>query len=83
MALGEDLLKKLRKKFEPATMIQFRYRTNDISIQTDNEGNAVKMFIGKMKEDGMIRGDRYVRNIIKDREGRVIKDHWDRKGSSS
>ncbi len=83
MALGEDLLKKLRKKFEPAAMVKFRYRTNDIAVQTDNEGNAVKMFIGKLKEDGMIRGDRYVRNIIKDREGKVIKDHWDRKGTSS
>ncbi|HWJ90824.1 MAG TPA: hypothetical protein VNR87_06915 [Flavisolibacter sp.] len=83
MSLSEDLLKKLKGKFQPSTIVQFRYRTNDIAVETDHEGNAMRLFIGKLKDDGMIRGDRYSRVIVKDREGAVIKDHWDRKGKAS
>jgi hypothetical protein len=83
MGLSEGLLKELKKKFQASSMIQFRYRTNDIAIQTDEEGNAVRLFIGKLKQDGMVKGDRYTRVIVKDKNGAVVKDHWDRKGRSS
>ena len=83
MNLSEDLLKKLKKKYDPSAMISFRYRANDVAIQTDEEGNAVKLFIGKLREDGLIRGDRYARVLVKDRTGAIVKDHWDRKGKAS
>jgi hypothetical protein len=83
MAIGEDLLKKLRKKFEPSAMVRFRYRTNDIAVQTDKEGNAILLFIGKMDEEGTIRGDRYSRVMVRGKDGAVVKDHWDRKGRAT
>jgi hypothetical protein len=83
MSLSEDLLKKLKKKFQPSSMVQFRYRANDVAVETDEDGNAVRLFIGKLKDDGMFRGDRYARVMVKDRQGALIKDHWDRKGKAS
>ena len=83
MSLGEDLLKKLNKKYEPSAMVSFRFRSKDVSVQTDEEGNPVKLFIGKRSEDGMVKGERYARVIRKDKNGLIVKDHWDRKGKSS
>ena len=83
MGLSEDLIKKLKRKFEPSSTIQFRYRTNDVVVQSDEEGNAIRAFIGKADDEGMIKGDRYSRILLKDKEGKVIKDHWDRKGRAS
>jgi hypothetical protein len=83
MSLGEDLIKKLNRKYEPSTVINMRYRTNDIAIQTDEEGNAIRMFIGKLKENGFIKGERYLRTIKKNNEGVIIKDYWECKGKAS
>lgn len=83
MALSETLVKKINRKFEASSLVSLRLGSKDISLQTDEEGNAVKMFIGKRNEEGIIKGERYARNIIKDREGKIIKDHWDRKGWAS
>jgi hypothetical protein len=83
MALSEVILKKINKKFEPDTWVQLKFRSYDIALKTDEEGNAIQMFIGKLKEDGMIRGERYSRRIIKDSEGNILKQHWDRKGKTS
>jgi hypothetical protein len=83
MALSEDLIKKLKRKFAPSTTSQFRYRTNDIVVQSDGDGNAIRAFIGKANEEGMVKGDRYSRTLLKDREGNTIKDHWERKGRAS
>jgi hypothetical protein len=83
MNLNEGLIKKLRQKYEPSSMVQIRFRSQDIALQTDLEGNPIKAFIGKLDENGIIRGDRYSRVMIKDRNGNVIKDHWDRKGYAS
>jgi len=82
-ALSEDLIKKLRKKFEPSSMIHDRFRGNDIAFKTDEQGNAVQLFFGRAGEDGMIRGDRYARTMKYDREGKLIKDHWERKGKAT
>jgi len=83
MALGDEIIKKLNKKFEPLTTTQLRYRSNDIVVQSDGEGNAVRMFIGKANNKGVIKGDRYSRTLKKDKEGNIIKDHWERKGKAS
>lgn len=83
MPLSEDLVKKLSKKYEPSSMVEMRFRGNDVAFKTDEEGNPVLLFLGRAGEDGTIRGDRYARTIKRDREGRVIKDHWERKGRAT
>ena len=80
MKIGENLLKKLNKKYEPATMVYLKFREYDLALKTDEEGNPILMFIGQANENGMIKGDRYARRLLKDDSGNTIKDHWDYKG---
>jgi hypothetical protein len=80
MALGADLQIRLSKKYEPSTTIYMTFRGNDLAVQTDSEGNPKTLFIGKLSEDGRIKGERYARTLKADPNGRVIKDHWDLKG---
>lgn len=83
MSLGDDLLKKINKKFAPSSKISLRYRSYDLLLITDKEGNAIQLFMGKENEEGTIKGDRYARTLKYDREGRLIKDHWERKGKAT
>ncbi len=83
MSFGEELLKKINKKFEPSSSVSLRYRSYDLVLITDKEGNAIQLFMGKAKENGAIKGDRYARTLKYDREGKLIKDHWERKGKAS
>lgn len=83
MNLGEDLVRKLKKKFEPFVTTRFRYRSNDIVVQADEEGNAIRAFIGKVNEEGIVKGERFSRTLKKDKQGNIIKDHWERKGRAS
>jgi hypothetical protein len=83
MSLGDELLKKINKKFEPSTKVSLRYRNYDLVLVTDKDGNAVQLFLGKTNEAGVIKGDRYARTLKYDREGHLIKDHWERKGKAS
>lgn len=82
MALGADLLKLLSKSYEPSSLIERKFRGYDIAFKTDEEGNPVLLFIGKKTASGTIRGQRYARRLVKDHEGRYIKDHWDDKGKA-
>jgi len=59
MALTEGLIKKLRQQYQPHSTIELSFRGKDISIITDKEGNAMQLFIGKRKENGMVKGERY------------------------
>ncbi|HYO20763.1 MAG TPA: hypothetical protein VER36_00065 [Flavisolibacter sp.] len=83
MSLGDDLLKKINKKFEPSAKVSLRYRAYDLLLITDKEGNAIQLFMGKENEQGIIKGDRYARTLKYDREGNLIKDHWERKGKAT
>ncbi len=80
MKIGENLLKKLNKQYEPDTMVNLKFRGYDIALKTDEEGNPILMFIGQASENGIIKGDRYARRLLKDESGKVVKDHWDYKG---
>ena len=80
MKIGENLLKKLNKKYEPDTMVNLKFRGYDIALKTDEEGNPILMFIGQANEAGIIKGDRYARRLLKDENGNTVKDHWDYKG---
>ncbi|MDB5192984.1 MAG: hypothetical protein JWQ96_2547 [Segetibacter sp.] len=83
MALREELQKKLKKLYEPSTMVEMTFKGYDLSFKTDEKGNAILLFIGKKTEQGNIKGDRYGRTLKYDREGNVIKDHWEMKGKAT
>jgi len=83
MKLQEELIKKLSKTYEPAAMIDMRFKEKDIAFKTDEKGNPVLLFIGNRGEDGNVKGERYVRTLKYDNNGNKIKDHWEKKGKAS
>jgi hypothetical protein len=83
MALGPDILKKINRKFEPRSTIQLKYRSYDLVLKTDDDGNAIMLFMGKLDADGVVRGERYTRVLKFNSDGSVLKDHWDRKGRTT
>lgn len=83
MALGKSLVKILSKIYPPMSGMEMRFGRYDMYVKTDNEGNAVVLFIGERQENGSIKGERYARRLKKDDEGKVIKDHWELKGRAS
>jgi hypothetical protein len=76
-------IKILSKHYEPETLVDMEYKGLDMTFKTDNEGNPVLLFIGKRQENGVIYGERYVRTLIKDKNGGNLKDHWEHKGKAS
>ena len=83
MSLGDEILKKINKKFDPSTKVSLRYKSYDLLLITDKEGNAIQLFMGKENEQGIIKGDHYARTLKYDRDGVLIKDHWERKGKAT
>jgi hypothetical protein len=83
MKLSEALVKKLSMAYPPSTMIEMTFKGNDMSIKTDEQGNAVLLFIGRRNSTGNIKGERYARTLKYDRNGQRIKDHWELKGKAS
>ena len=83
MKLNDELQKKLSKIYEPSTMVEMKYKGYDLSFKTDEEGNAILLFMGKKTEQGTIKGERYARTLKRDREGKIFKDHWELKGKAT
>ena len=83
MKLSDALQKLLSKRYEPSSMIDMQFKGNDVSFKTDEEGNAVLLFIGTRDKEGSIKGERYARVLKKDRDGKVFKDHWELKGKAT
>ena len=82
MKLSEPLVLKLRRRYEPSSMVDMRFKGKDMTFKTDNDGNPVILFIGKKQSDGKIKGERYTRTLVRDAQGGFIKDHWDLKGKT-
>jgi len=80
MKIGEKLHKVLSKQYAPEEMITRKFERYDISFKTDAEGNPMLLFIGELTPDGRIKGERFTRVLIKDKQGAILKDHWDAKG---
>ncbi|HVF97036.1 MAG TPA: hypothetical protein VM871_06935 [Flavisolibacter sp.] len=83
MSLGDALIKRVNQKFEPSASVSLRYKNYDLLLISDKDGNAVQLFMGKLNEQGIIKGDRFARTLKYDREGKLIKDHWERKGKAT
>ena len=82
MSLGPSLIKLLSQKLEPSAMIERKFKGYDLMIKTDEEGNAILLFMGKKTESGTINGHRFARRLVKNADGIIIKDHWDDKGKT-
>jgi hypothetical protein len=80
MKIGDKLLKQLSKIYTPSATIPLQFGRYDLVIKTDDSGNPILLFIGKENEEGIIKGERFSRVLIKNPDGKVIKDHWDNKG---
>lgn len=63
-------------------MLNMKFRGIDLAVKTDSEGNPVVVFVGRKQADGKIKGERYTRTLLRDGNGNLIKDHWDRKGKT-
>ena len=83
MKLGPELLKLLSKTYPANEMINLKFKGNDLAIKTDEDGNPVLLFFGKLNNQGQVVGSRYARTLKKDREGNIYKDHWELKGKAS
>jgi hypothetical protein len=83
MELKEQLLKILKKKYDSSTVVQLTFRRYDLVFKTDEEGNPILLFLGKLQDNGYIKGERYARRLIKNQQGAIIKDHWEHKGKAT
>ena len=83
MALSENLRSKLKKIYAPSSLVNIKYKGNDVAFKTDADGNPVVLFIGRRDAAGIVKGERYVRTLKRDNSGKVFKDHWDLKGKAS
>jgi hypothetical protein len=81
MKLGPELLKLLAKFYDPSVMIETHFHRYDLAIKTDEAGRPVLLFIGKKDSNGQIKGTRFTRRLLTDKEGAIVKDHWDNKGN--
>lgn len=84
MALSPKLEEKLSKIYPAKTKVDDVFKGNDITFITNELGEPVTLFIGKRGEDGAIKGERYVRKIVRSEDGsKILKSHWDNKGKVS
>lgn len=84
MALSRKLEEKLSKIYPAKTKVDDVFKGNDITFITNELGEPVTLFIGKRGEDGAIKGERYVRKIVRSEDGsKILKSHWDNKGKVS
>jgi hypothetical protein len=82
MNLNYDLQQKLKKRYEPDTLVEMKYKGLDMMFKTDHEGNPTVLFIGRRTGENKIKGERYVRTLKTDAQGKITKDHWDLKGKA-
>ena len=83
MELAEPVLKILRKKYQPSSVIETHYSQYDLTFKTDREGDAIVLTMGRKDEKGQIQGDRFTRRLRQLPNGRIVKEHWEHKGKAS
>lgn len=82
MKLSYDLQQKLKKQYNPDSIVEIRYKGLDLAFRTDHAGNPISLFVGRKLNTGKIKGERYVRTLLKGAAGNLLKDHWDFKGNT-
>lgn len=80
MKIGDKLLKELNKTYPPDTLVNLRFGRYDVVLKTDASGLPILLFVGEADEQGQIRGERFVHRLVRDANGKIVKDHWDNQG---
>ena len=83
MELKEPVKKLLNKIYEPNSMIERPFKSYYAAFKTDEEGRPVLLFLGKKGDEGRVKGERFARRLKVDKDGKVIKDHWEHKGKAT
>lgn len=83
MELKEPVLKVLNKIYEPDSLIEKPFKKYHMAFKTDQMGRPILLFLGQKEVDGKIKGERFSRRLKVDRDGTIIKDHWERKGKAT
>lgn len=79
--LSKQLEEKLNLTYEAFTKIQDVFRDNEITFITNKQGEAITLFIGKRREDGLFIADRFVRTIKRmDGSPKIKYSYWEFKG---
>jgi hypothetical protein len=82
MKVGPELLNVLNKAYAPDRFIHEQFGRYDLAFKTDDAGRPVILFLGKADADGNIKGEHFARRLQTDKDGRIVKDHWDNKGKA-
>ena len=56
MKIGKKLLKELSKKYAPSQTLDRKFGQYDLTLKTDEAGNAILAFLGSRAENGDIKG---------------------------
>jgi hypothetical protein len=81
MPLHPELDKKLSKTFEPSSTINDVFKGYDITFNTNEQGEPIRLYFGKRRPDGMIAGEWYTRTIKRHPNSQEVKSsHWDLRG---
>lgn len=83
MELEEPVLKILRKKYQPSSLIETHYSHYDLAFKTDKDGDAIVLTLGRKDEKGQIKGERFTRRLRQMADGRIVKEYWEHKGKAS
>ncbi len=83
MELKEPVLKVLNKIYEPDSLIEKPFKNFHMAFKTDELGRPVLLFLGRKELNGKIKGERFSRRLKVDKDGKIIKDHWERKGKAT
>jgi hypothetical protein len=81
--LGKTLEKLMNKIYKPSARIDASLRGKDITFFTNENGEPMKLFLGRRKDNGEITGDMYTRKVKKVEDGKIKESHWDNKGKVS
>ena len=80
MELEEPVLKILRKKYKPSSLIETHCSQYDLAFKTDKEGDAIVLLLGRKDEKGQIKGERFTRRLKQMSDGTIVKEYWEHKG---
>jgi hypothetical protein len=83
MELQEPVLKILRKKYQPSSLIETHCSQYDLVFKTDKDGDAIVLTLGRKDEKGRIKGERFTRRLRQMSDGRIVKEFWEHKGKAS
>jgi len=81
--LSPSLLSKLDRIYSPSSRIDDVFKGNDMTIITNDAGEAMHLYLGERLPNGNINGTHYVRRVKLRTGNKIVKSHWDNKGKVS